>query len=250
MLRQQYKMEEGEVASHWSWLQSQIINLERQIRRYDDLYKGGRLRKGPVRLQACVARANLQSSGAEAIFESGIIAKDLKNSPVFAPSALQSKDDSENISKNSLKESDNHLWNGMKRTLLDKSFLGGDEDQPLKRYRNALMKNDLTDGRCSGSLPASTNDLYFQCARTRGVHAVKKRRLVRLSQIRHGPRRAAVCCMCVTPVTPCLMCSKSPKVLPVVSPKQTMAEKVALLDQSFHPVLSFCAGKHAYSVLK
>lgn len=242
IFRRQYHLEEGIIASHWSWLQSQIINVERQIRRYDDLYKGGRLRKGTVKLQACTSNANV-ARGSSDIDGNGII-KGIKNNAVSV-SALdiaKSKHFVDHSKKDSTKESDNHVPNGVKRNLLDSSLLS-DEDVPLKRYRTVLPTNDSTDSKLCGSLPSTSNDVFPQCARTRGVYTVKKRRLVHLSHIRHKPKPHSLYCGCVTPSTPCLICSNSSRTLPVVTSSQTTAEKVASLDGSFHPVLSFCTGK-------
>lgn len=230
-------MEEGIISSHWSWLQSQIINVERQIRRYDDLYKGGRLRKGMVKLQACTTNANL-ARGSGDIDGNGII-KGIKNNAVSLDIAKHYADHSK---KDSVKESENHVLNGVKRNLLDSSLLN-EEDVPFKRFRTALATNDSTDNKLCGSLPSTSNDVFPQCARTRGVYTVRKRRLVHLSHIRHKPKPYSLSCGCVTPSTPCLICSNSSRTLPVVSSSQTMAEKVASLDGSFHPVLSFCTGK-------
>lgn len=177
------------------------------------------MRKGTVKLQACTSNANLARSTTD-IDGNGIV-KGLKNS-----------------------QSDNHVLNGVKRSLLQDSSLLNDDDVPVKRYRTVLPANDSTENRLCSSLPSTPNDMFPQCARTRGVHMIRKRRLVHLSHIRHNkPKPLSLFCGCVTPTTPCLICSKSSRTLPVVNPNQTMAEKVASLDSSFHPVLSFCTGK-------
>lgn len=240
ILRRQYRLEEGVIASHWSWLQSQIINVERQIRRYDDLYKGGRLRKGTVKLQACTSTANLARSATD-MDGNGII-KGLKNNVLSVSSmdVTNSKHLTDFSKKDLTKETDNHVLNGVKRSLLGSSLLNS-EDVPIKRYRTVLAANDSMDNKLCPSLPSTSNDVFPQCARTRGVYMIRKRRLVHLSHIRHNkPKPLSLFCGCVTPTTPCLICSKSSRTLPVVNSSQTMAEKVASLDPSFHPVLSFC----------
>lgn len=240
ILRRQYHLEEGVIASHWSWLQSQIINVERQIRRYDDLYKGGRMRKGTVKLQACTSDAALVRSPSE-IDGNGIV-KGFKNSSLTMSSldVTKSKCLADYNKKEPTKEPDNHVLNGVKRSLLDSSLLN-EEDVPVKRYRPVVATNDSTDSKLCPSLPSNSNDIFPQCARTRGVYTVRKRRLVQLSHIKNGkPKPLSLFCGCVTPTTPCLICSKSARTLSIVNPNQTMAEKVASLDASFHPVLSFC----------
>lgn len=238
ILRRQCRLEEGVIASHWSWLQSQIINVERQIRRYDDLYKAGRLRKGQIKLQACSSDVLLGKATSD-IDGNGIV-KGLKGS-IMAVSSLEvskSRQLTEHSKRDPGKEPDNHVWNGVKRSLIDSPMLN-DDDVPIKRFRAMVNTSDSIDNKFC-PLPSLTNDIFPQCARTRGVFAVRKRRLVRLSQMRNNkPKPLSRFCGCVTPTTPCIICSKSSRTLPVVSPNQTMPEKVALLDSSFHPVLSF-----------
>lgn len=233
-------MEEGIIASHWSWLQSQIINVERQIRRYDDLYKGGRLRKGMVKLQACTTNANI-ARGSNDVDGNGVI-KGIKNSAVSVSLEVAKSKQYVDHGKDSPKDPENHVLNGVKRHLLDSSLLN-EEDVPMKRYRAVFATNDSTDNKVCGSFSSPSNDVFPQCARTRGVYPVRKRRLVHLSHIRQKPKPHSLLCGCVTPTTPCLMCSNSSRTLPVVSFSQTTPERVASLDGSFHPVLSFCTGK-------
>lgn len=237
LLRRQYHVEEGIIASHWSWLQSQIINVERQIRRYDDLYKGGRLRKGMVKLQACTTNANI-ARGSNDVDGNGII-KCIKNSAVSVSLEVAKSKQYVDHGKDSPKDPENHVLNGVKRHLLDTSLLN-EEDVPMKRYRAVFTTNDSTDNKVCGSFSSASNDVFPQCARTRGVYPVRKRRLVHLSHIRQKPKPHSLLCGCVTPTTPCLMCSNSSRTLPVVSFSQTTPERVASLDGSFHPVLSFC----------
>lgn len=237
LLRRQYHVEEGIIASHWSWLQSQIINVERQIRRYDDLYKGGRLRKGMVKLQACTTNANI-ARGSNDVDGNGII-KGIKNSAVSVSLEVAKSKQYVDHGKDSPKDPENHVLNGVKRHLLDTSLLN-EEDVPMKRYRAVFATNDSTDNKVCGSFSSASNDVFPQCARTRGVYPVRKRRLVHLSHIRQKPKPHSLLCGCVTPTTPCLMCSNSSRTLPVVSFSQTTPERVASLDGSFHPVLSFC----------
>lgn len=198
------------------------------------------MRKGMVKLQACTSNANI-ARGSNDVDGNGII-KGIKNNAVSVSLDIAKSKHYADHGKDSPKDPDNHVLNGVKRHLLDGSLLN-DEDVPLKRYRTVFATNDSTDNKLCASLPSTSNDVFPQCARTRGVYAVRKRRLVHLSHIRHKPKPNSLLCGCVTPTTPCLICSKSSRTLPVVSSTQTMAEKVASLDGSFHPVLSFCTGK-------
>ncbi|XP_038045375.1 KAT8 regulatory NSL complex subunit 1-like [Patiria miniata] len=92
-------------------------------------------------------------------------------------------------------------------------------------------------------MPALSEEHY--CARTRPVWYFRKRKLIRTLNI-HGFGRkiqklSTVRCGCHPPLTPCVMCGgrfnhvekcKEPDTAP-------LNERVAQLDYSFHPVLSF-----------
>lgn len=196
-----------------------------------------------MKLQACTSTANLARITND--MDGNGIVKGLKNNVMSMSSLDIAKTNhlTDHSKKDPGKEPDNHVLNGVKRSLLDSSLLN-DEGIAVKRYRTGLVANDSADSKLCPPLPSTSNDVFPQCARTRGVYTIRKRRVVNLSHIRHNKAKPlSSFCGCVTPTTPCLICSKSSRTLPVVNPNQTMAEKVASLDTSFHPVLSFCTGK-------
>ncbi len=98
--------------------------------------------------------------------------------------------------------------------------------------------------------PSPTVDTSCQAARCRPVRSYGKRKLLRTAGIQYMARKAArlstVKCRCYPPMVPCAMCggrynnsvSLHPDTMPVT-------ERVAVLDHSYHHVLSFPQGKHS-----
>ncbi|XP_001637853.2 KAT8 regulatory NSL complex subunit 1 isoform X2 [Nematostella vectensis] len=228
-LRHQYRNEEGEISSQWSWLQSQIVNLERQIRRYEDLFKNARIAKQPVKLHAINVISKNQNPLSEV------------NNSLPSPLAGQSvklnnvKPTQPELDFNKIKEPESHLRNGMKKALLHETMV--DEDElPLKKLRTKLLKNDANDNY---SVVGHSNNNLSECARTRGTLPIARRRLVHLSWMQERCKARKRFCHCSKPETPCLSCSKIAQTIPVVESSQSKAERVALLDHSYHAVLSF-----------
>lgn len=233
-MRKSYQTELGEISSRWSWLQSQIINLERQIRKYEDLHKNNRVSKQPVKLQAPVTMSELDLKlGTPA---NGI--STTKNNSTLS--------DSSELKLNIFKEPQNHLRNGLKKTLLQSSVIE-ENDIPSKRLRTSGIKNDIVDNKMSGTTYG--NDIVSQCARTRGIIPIRNRSLVHLSAVQENCKFRESSCQCSTPETPCISCSKAAKTITVVDPALPIAERVRLLDHSYHPVLSFSTGIEIYMEL-
>ena len=237
-LRKQYCLEEGEVASRWSWLQSQIINVDRRIRRLDELYRGLRASKGPVKLQETkfVVKQPASSVRAKELSKctpNNSTGLSTVTNAVTSNSVL-SKGQADLKLKEVLGDREIHLKNGVRRGLLDEG------DVPVKRLCTSLPKTEsATNSVCN---PAPIDELHNHSARTRGTHPSRKRLLVRLSRFQRHCKPGTVPCTCSTPETPCALCLKTCRTLPVVDVRQPLPEKVSMLDWSFHPTLSFFTG--------
>jgi hypothetical protein len=150
---------------------------------------------------------------------------------------------SSEIKLNIFKEPQNHLRNGLKKTLLQNSVIE-ENDIPSKRLRmSSGIKNDIADSKFS--VQSHGNDFVSQSARTRGICPIRSRPLVRLSLLQQKCKLKATSCQCSTPETPCISCTKTAKTITVVDPTQSVAERVRMLDQSYHPVLSFSTGNQS-----
>jgi KAT8 regulatory NSL complex subunit 1 len=86
-------------------------------------------------------------------------------------------------------------------------------------------------------------------ARCRPVRSYRKRKLYRTTGLHLASRKASrlstVRCQCYPPSTPCAMCGgRYNNTVPLDSDTLPLSEKVALLDNSFHSVLSFPQGAY------
>lgn len=235
-LQKRYWLEEGQIASRWSWLQSQVVNLERQIRKYDDIYKQWRIGKKAVQLQE-VASKRLEGN-----VKTPNLPKE-GNSLGSMGEPAETVQASEKKLNAVWKESENHLRNGVRKHLLGDSSVMDEDEIPLKRLRTALIKSDV-DSNCSSSFSLPSNSELCLSARTKGVYPVHRRRLLYLSSIeRKIKKNGNSTCGCTTPLTPCISCPKVARSSIVVDGSMTRAARVALLDHSYHRILSFSNGK-------
>ena len=107
-----------------------------------------------------------------------------------------------------------------------------------------------TDGPIGLSFdpPSPALDNTCQAARCRSVRSYGKRKLLRTSGVhqlgRKASRLSTVRCHCYPPVVPCAMCGRRYNNVLTVDPEtMPLAERVSLLDSSYHPVLSFTHGE-------
>ena len=107
-----------------------------------------------------------------------------------------------------------------------------------------------TDGPIGLSFdpPSPALDNTCQAARCRPVRSYGKRKLLRTSGVhqlgRKASRLSTVRCHCYPPVVPCAMCGRRYNNVLTVDPEtMPLAERVSLLDSSYHPVLSFTHGE-------
>lgn len=131
------------------------------------------------------------------------------------------------------KEPQNHLRNGIKKSLLTNTVID-DHELVSKKLRMSDTKLPM---------PSIGTDCTSQCARTSGVYPIRKRTLVHLSLLKKNGKFDGLSCQCSKPETSCISCCKSAKTIVAVDPILPISDRVKMLDQSFHPVLSFSTGK-------
>lgn len=109
-----------------------------------------------------------------------------------------------------------------------------------------------SDSPANGVVPTCTE---HQCARTRPLTGFRKRKLLQINGLHAVSKKAArpstVRCGCVAPFIPCAVCTgrtdpTHPRDLPDYLSK---AERIALIDASYHPVFSMPEGKFFIFVL-
>lgn len=145
-------------------------------------------------------------------------------------------------------------WRGM--TLRDPAHL--DVHDPALTCLAAPTSRTTVNGyhgRIDDGISGGVSDSSFVSARTQGLRAIKRRRLVRAGAglcASHrrgagGGRIPAVQCKCVLPLT-CVLCTRLQGIVPPTAPPdpdtQPWNERHARVDPTFHPVLSQPAGKY------
>ncbi|KAF7280354.1 hypothetical protein GWI33_006130 [Rhynchophorus ferrugineus] len=181
-----YSTDRAAIASRWTWLQSQISDLEYRIRQHTDIHKQIRNEKGSVQLGDGQSGATTET------------------------------------------------------------YLGTEGESKIGSTDNVSTVNGYL-GQLPGAVGMRTeNDKEDcqQCARTRPLVNFKKRRLLQVAGLHAVSKKAArpstVRCSCVPSQEPCALCTGRIDPTNPRDPPETLgkAEKIALLDPGFHPVLS------------
>ncbi|XP_078662344.1 KAT8 regulatory NSL complex subunit 1-like isoform X2 [Branchiostoma floridae x Branchiostoma belcheri] len=274
-----WAMDRAAIASRWTWLQAQVSDLEYRIRQQSDIFRQIRAAKGQVvlgdpespkeffttsrtkpnrKLSPIEAKiANLERSSqlspcnisqllSNVDKQASKLTQSLGNcysprtaSPVASTASTTAGGDSSNgngssKSKVPAPKPMNGLVDGAAKFPAESELSDLDDPAHKKLRLDAVATPPPTVG----------NDLTCQCARTRPVRSYRKRKLLRtfgMWQVcRKASKLSTVRCGCAPPNTPCVMCggrlNNAQKVEPNLS---SQVERVAIMDPSFHPVLSF-----------
>ncbi|XP_058055651.1 uncharacterized protein LOC131207059 [Anopheles bellator] len=140
----------------------------------------------------------------------------------------------------------------------DSSGIGGDDGgaqqpQSINGYRGLLPGSSKPLNSELGA--TDEEEAIPSCSRTRPYNRSKfrKRKLMQTPNLHIISKRAArpsnIKCGCQWPLQPCALCTGRPDPTAPRDPPTTMpfAERVALLDSSYHPVLSF-PGEISHSI--
>uniref|UniRef100_A0A182K1G6 PEHE domain-containing protein n=1 Tax=Anopheles christyi TaxID=43041 RepID=A0A182K1G6_9DIPT len=131
--------------------------------------------------------------------------------------------------------------------VLDDTPGDGDQQQSVNGYRGQLPGSSKPLGSTATISDESDADMVSSCSRTRPYcrSRFRKRKLMQTYNMHAISKRAAkpstVKCGCQWPLQPCALCTgrSDPTALREPLDTLTFPERVALLDASFHPVLSF-----------
>ncbi len=270
-----WAVERASIASRWTWLQAQVSDLEYRIRQQSDIYRQTRASKGvavlgepssteelmKVRVMTST-KTNRKLSPIEAK-----IAR-LGGSQEMSPSNLSSLLSNVDRQTARLKKSLQHCVSPMSGLPLPPTASSTPTTaagkMPCTKPMNGIVGNSTTYGSpvlnsksgsaigshrhsVTNSFPSqsSINPEEHYCARTRPVWYFRKRKLIRTMNMHHYSRKSqklsSVRCGCCPPLMPCVMCGG--RFNHVEKPKEPdmapLNERVAQLDYSFHPVLSF-----------
>lgn len=259
-----WALERASVAARWTWLQAQVSDLEYRIRQQNDIYRQIRASKGAVVLGDQPAHdeksRNQQRGGRRTgIMDKGNPVEQNEMSPCDMSTLLS------NVARQSSQVTQQLGQGGVLTPLSSPSesasmslkCSAGRSSKDLvpvpgkgNPIPNGLLENTCTGGshtpetkqlQANGENPP---DPSCQASRCRPVRSYRKRKLLRTTGLhlvsRKAARMATIKCHCYPPFVPCALCggrynnvmSLDPEVMP-------LHERVALLDSSFHPVLSF-----------
>lgn len=134
-------------------------------------------------------------------------------------------------------------------TPVSPNALNGYRGQLPGAFSCESSKTPRLDSAEAEQVPAGATE--YQCARTRPLVNFRKRKLLQTGGLHVFSKKAArpstVRCGCPVPVVHCALCTG--RTDPTHPRDQTEVistpEKIALLDPSFHPVLSMTEGKEA-----
>ncbi|XP_076455906.1 KAT8 regulatory NSL complex subunit 1-like [Babylonia areolata] len=267
-----WSAERAAVASRWTWLQAQVSDLEYRIRQQSEIYKQARLSKGPVLLGeppppqdflrssshpaasvCCQARTGNPPSTAT------VTGSEISPLPV---SALLS-----NVDKQASRLTQS-LGNCLSPANTSPASSVSSSHPKSSVSSPAAALNGLIDSPLSaasvdvegGSPPSLSADPHLavdpvdlspvldpSCRAARCLplkHPLRKRKLLRTSGLHlksvKAARLSSVSCHCHTSVTPCVLCSGRVNIMQTVdASSMSYSERVALLDHSYHQVLSF-----------
>ncbi|KAI1289503.1 KAT8 regulatory NSL complex subunit 1 [Halotydeus destructor] len=202
-----WAVDRGTMASRWMWLIAQVADLEFKIRQQSELYRTLRHSKGQIILEA--------------------------NMPLAAPSSIAS-------SSLAMKE---QVTSPTLNTTINSSTQVTSTVTPLAPDAENSENNADNSSNAAPSTVSEVN-----CVRTLPVRQIRRRKVVRSMNALSGAtkksaRLSTVQCSCSsqsTPlVSPCVLCNGRYSYVQVIDTDcMPLYERVALLDPSFHSVLS------------
>ena len=249
------------VAARWTWLQAQVSDLEYRIRQQYDIYKQIRANKGNVVLGEppppvdLMAKSKAERTGRKLspIEEKlALLQAKAEVSPANVSMLLSNVDKQSSL----LTDQMGPLYTPQQSPI---SGTSSTSNSTVATPKTPSVLNGFVEGRLSETVTPRTLggpetssspalDHTFQAARCRPVKSYRKRKLLRTAGLHHLNRKAArlstVQCHCYPPVSSCAMCGgRHNNTISMDATTVPYSERVALLDVSYHSVLSFKQGK-------
>ncbi|XP_075070302.1 KAT8 regulatory NSL complex subunit 1-like [Mixophyes fleayi] len=260
-----WAVERAAIICRWTWLQAQVSDLEFRIRQQTEIYKQIRCTKGSVVLgdspqcedttrQLAGPSAGLNSRGSR--LPSAVNAPSGDNPREATSSTPTPSLQSVEKQCSRLTQSvDNVACQNPPATPVSASPGSQKTSRQVNGYLNCVRSSLSCNGSAEdldpedkkrrmdalSTLPAIT-DSTCMAARIRPLRTHKKRRLVRSSDVsslsRKPQKQLSTRCGCEPPTT-CILCGCKTYVKPAHPSTMTLSERVALMDSSYHPILSF-----------
>uniref|UniRef100_A0A670ZP31 PEHE domain-containing protein n=2 Tax=Pseudonaja textilis TaxID=8673 RepID=A0A670ZP31_PSETE len=269
-------MERAAIICRWTWLQAQVLDLEYRIRQQTDVYKQLRANKGPVILGSLQQEDGLKPPSRLASPAGGMNSRKTPAQPPSSPHLKVPTGLSPCIPSYLLQNAEkqnSHLAQSLRNLVCQNpscARINGSPEPPkacpsphqVNGISNCLSTCATSGSSAEGpaserhlkkpppanhSLPGVASALDNSCvaARIRPICRYKKRRLVRLGSIAHlnrkPPKPLSLKCTCEQPNS-CILCNFKASLPPLDPEAMSLEERIALLDSSFHPILSFPHG--------
>ncbi|KAK7092317.1 KAT8 regulatory NSL complex subunit 1-like [Littorina saxatilis] len=266
-----WSCERAAVASRWTWLQAQVSDLEYRIRQQSEIYRQARHSKGQVVLGDPPPPQDFLRATSQGIVRAG---GDLRAGAVTLAASVALTEVSpcnvsavlSNVDKqasrltqslhclspaNTSPASSVGSSHPKSRVSSPATAPNGMIDSPLSSASVDVEGTSPPGGSADSRVAIETTDLSpvldMTCRAARCLplkHQLRKRKLLRTSGLHLRSAKAAklssVKCHCHAPVTPCVLCGGRLNSVQTVDPdSMPYQERVALLDHSYHQVLSF-----------
>ncbi|XP_055382830.1 putative uncharacterized protein DDB_G0282133 isoform X2 [Condylostylus longicornis] len=259
------------IASRWTWLCTQISDLEYRIRQHNELYQQIRKNKGVVQFEIPNVKYSNEKQKNDTVIAKNITDKKLKvdNSENGTTIMLNSDNITINSKNNvngyrgiigSVNNTNHHIENkrnnnnnNNNNNISSSNDNNNNSNSSNDNFNNNIKnikQNNVHQIDESGNASVITEDEedeIFGACRTRPFQrsGFRKRKLLQTANVHTVSKKAArpstVKCGCQWPFNPCALCTGRPDPTAPRDLPDTMmlAERIALLDPGFHPVLSF-----------
>lgn len=244
-----WTIDRAAVASRWAWLQAQVSDLEYRIRQQNEVYRQLKLSKSPVKLlDESSLRLNSKSEGSS-IAGGSFSTQERTGLPASFNQMREKAPQDGEVSSSS-------TYQGNLSRFQNKVGVNG--CWPIEKPGNGYNLNKLGENSSSDSrdrfAPGEDGKISTEkseCCRTKALVNFRKRKLVKTRGMHLAKGKASKLtsiscnCNCQKDYLPCIMCSGRYNSVQSLDPEvMPMSERVALLDQSFHPRLSFKHGDY------
>ncbi|KAF7236259.1 KAT8 regulatory NSL complex subunit 1 [Varanus komodoensis] len=279
LAERQWAMERAAIICRWTWLQAQVSDLEYRIRQQTDVYKQLRANKGPVVLgdlqHEGVMKQQVRLGSTAAVNSRKNKGLPPSSSHLKVPPGGRQCDLSPCIPSYLLQNAEkqnSHLAQSLRKLVCQnpsRTPINGSPEPPkactaphqvngISNCFNTCSTSNSQDGvdadrllkkpkHLNSSLPVAPSALDNSCvaARIRPICRYRKRRLVRVNAVSHLGRKPqkplSMKCSCEQPRS-CILCGCKASVQTIDPKTMSLEERVALLDPSFHPILSLSHG--------
>ncbi|BFZ22697.1 hypothetical protein BsWGS_25737 [Bradybaena similaris] len=258
-----WAVDRSAVVSRWTWLQAQVSDLEYRIRQQSQVHRQLRNSKGGVVLgdqpTAVELFRKLHGMPSRHVGSSGSDVKSALDSEVSPCniSAVMSNVDRQasRLSQslgNCLSPASSTIGSPAGSSKISSPFVNGITDSPSSSSATCGTAESSPSIPTELWLKEKTSDLFehistdasCQAARCRPLRSYRKRKILRTIGLYKTSLKAArlsdIRCRCYPPANPCPICGgRYNNTLTIDPDTMSMKERVAILDPSFHPVLSF-----------